>query len=479
MDTSFDRFVKEQVEKQKLNRDPVEALPLDFTPFETALASFEPETVGPWVEGKSIDSMQRAIADGHLTYETLCLYYLSRIRSEKNIHRSLIRLAPDALSRAREADQQKGERGPLHGLPIVVKDNIGTGKELPTTAGSVLLKDLPVKKSPLVEKIETSGAYVLAKTNLSEWAFYMSTDGVCGFSSMGGQTMHATGSYEAGGSSTGTAVALALGLAPLGIGTETNGSILYPAGQNGVVGFYPARGTWPAEGILPISHHLDTPGPMAKDVSDARSFAEVISGPFERLEGTKVVVFDPPAEEWGRGSDPELIEQAASFLQDQGIAIERKPFPESAYSISLSPVLEGDFAADVNAFFTDQIDGPVALDFESIVNAYRTDAAHMAPYGMDLLEQALDPKLSGGEVDRLAKVMADRAKGILDDILAGGGVCLGINSQLSNIYAACGYPSLVVPGGCREDGEPYGIAITARPGEEDRLFQIGTLIEKV
>jgi amidase len=335
-----------------------------------------------------------------------------------------------------------------------------------------------VKKSPLIHRLEEAGAYVLAKTNLSEWAFYMSTDGVCGYSSVGGQTMHATGFYEAGGSSTGTAVALALGLAPLGIGTETNGSILYPAGQNGVVGFYPARGTWPTQGILPISHHLDTPGPMARYLSDARSFAEVIAGPFREMSGTKIVVFDPPSRKWGRGSDPELIERAASQLKDMGLSIERKAFPDSAHSIALSPVLEGDFAADVDAFLKEEIAGTVDFDFRSLVRAYRSDPDRLAPYGMDLLEKALEPALTGEEVSRLAKAMADRARILLDEILADGGVCLGINSQLSNLYAACGYPSLVVPGGHRADGEPYGIALTARPGEEDRLFRVAALLER-
>ena len=242
-----------------------------------------------------------ALGDGALTSEQLVTALLERIDAIDAMDsdvalRSIIAVAPDALTLAqtRDAQRARGELvGPLHGLPIVIKDNI-EAVGLPCTAGSLALLDSPVAAdAPVVEQLRAAGAIVLAATNLSEWANIRSGASTSGWSAVGGLTGNPWAlDRSPGGSSAGSGAALAAGLAPLAIGTETDGSIVCPAAVNGVVGLKPTVGRISSRGIVPISHSQDTAGPMARTVRDVALLWSALSGdtPDDRPDVTIGVV---------------------------------------------------------------------------------------------------------------------------------------------------------------------------------------------
>ena len=216
----------------------------------------------------------------------LCEYYLDRIekydRQTVKLN-SIIELNPDALKQAEILDQERLKKTPrskLHGIPILLKDNIDTADRMATSAGSLALKDsFPENDAYLVKKLRNAGAVILGKTNLSEWANFRSTQTISGWSSRGGQTCNPYDPLRnPSGSSSGSAVAVAAGFCAAAIGTETDGSILGPASTNGVVGLKPNVGRISRRGLIPISHSQDTPGTFTRNVADAAILLEVLSG---------------------------------------------------------------------------------------------------------------------------------------------------------------------------------------------------------
>src|SRR6185437_15958531 len=197
--------------------------------------------------------------------------------------KSVIELNPDALAIADALDAErkaKGPRGPLHGVPILIKDNIDTGDRMMTTAGSLALEGShPSKDAFVVQRLREAGLVILGKTNLSEWANYRSTHSTSGWSGRGGLVKNP---YELDrnpcGSSSGTGAAIAANLAAIGVGSETDGSIVCPSGANGLVGIKPTVGLLSRAGIIPISHTQDTAGPMARTVADAALLLGAMTG---------------------------------------------------------------------------------------------------------------------------------------------------------------------------------------------------------
>jgi amidase len=197
---------------------------------------------------------------------------------------SLLELNPDALATADALDaerRERGPRGPLHGIPVLLKDNIATGDRMSITAGSLALQGcVAPRDAHLVARLRAAGAVILGKTNLSEWANIRSTRSSSGWSARGGQTRNAYApDRNPSGSSSGSAVAVAASLAPLAVGTETDGSIVSPASANGIVGIKPTLGVVSRTGIVPIAHSQDTAGPMARTVADAALLLAVMAGP--------------------------------------------------------------------------------------------------------------------------------------------------------------------------------------------------------
>jgi amidase len=229
------------------------------------------------LEELTIGDAQRAMASGLSTSRQLVARYLKRIDEVDRrgpALRSIIEVNPDALRIADELDaerRQRGTRGPLHGIPIVIKDNIDTADRMTTTAGSLALEGMVAPQDAfIVERLRAAGAVILAKTNLSEWANIRSTQSSSGWSARGGQVRNPYAlDRNPCGSSSGSAVAVSANLAAAAVGTETDGSIVCPAGSNGIVGVKPTVGLVSRAGIIPISHTQDTAGPMARTVTDA------------------------------------------------------------------------------------------------------------------------------------------------------------------------------------------------------------------
>lgn len=237
-------------------------------------------------EEKSIAQLQADLSAGTVTSVQLVEHYLLRIatldRNGPQLN-SVLALNPDAMTVAQALDAErasKGPRGPLHGIPILLKDNIESADLLPTTAGSLALQDnVTQRDAPLVQRLRDAGAIILGKTNLSEWANMRSSASISGWSAIGGFTRNPYAiDRNPCGSSSGSAVAVAASLAAASIGTETDGSITCPAAVNGLVGLKPTRGLISRRYIVPIAHSQDTAGPMTRTVHDAALLLSVLAG---------------------------------------------------------------------------------------------------------------------------------------------------------------------------------------------------------
>ena len=239
----------------------------------------------PYME-TTIDTVQQAMREGKLTATQLTNMYLQRIKAVDQYGpaiNSVIEINPDALTIAAELDKERKAgkiRGPLHGIPVLIKDNINTGDKMMTTAGSLaLVGNIADKDAFVIAQLRKAGAVILGKTNLSEWANWRSTRSTSGWSSRGGQTKNPN-MLDRGpcGSSAGSGAAVSANLCVVAVGTETDGSVIAPSSFNGIVGIKPTVGLVSRHGIIPISATQDTAGPMARTVKDAAILLGVMTG---------------------------------------------------------------------------------------------------------------------------------------------------------------------------------------------------------
>ena len=234
----------------------------------------------------TVDRLREGMESGEYTARSIAEKYLGRIEQidkKGPAVNAIIEINPDALSIAAELDRERqanGSRGPLHGIPVILKDNLDTGDRMQTTAGSLALEgSIALRDSFVAERLRAAGAVILAKANLSEWANFRGRNSVSGWSGRGGLTRNPYAlDRNACGSSSGSAVAVSANLCPLAIGTETNGSVICPSSINGVVGIKPTVGLISRSGIIPISHNQDTAGPMARTVRDAALLLGALTG---------------------------------------------------------------------------------------------------------------------------------------------------------------------------------------------------------
>lgn len=292
-------------------------------------------------------ALRDQIARGALSAERVTATYLERIASIDDDGprlNAIIETNPDALAIARSLDARwkaDGPVGPLHGVPVVLKANIDTGDAMATSAGSLALADFRAREDAFhVARLRAAGAVILGKANLSEWANFRDQGSSSGWSSLGGQTRnpHVLDRNPCG-SSSGSAVAVAASLAPLAVGTETNGSIVCPAGVNGIVGIKPTLGVVSRSGIIPIAHSQDTAGPMAKTVAGAALLLEAL------LEFDEA---DPGARAWPGGA-PGLLEEAQSGAQAGRLDGVRIGVYRSYYGAGQFPRVEAVFEEGVAA----------------------------------------------------------------------------------------------------------------------------------
>src|SRR5215475_10921215 len=242
---------------------------------------------GPFeLDEVTVAQLQQSMESGQRTARSITQLYLDRIDALDKRGpelRSIIEINPDALQLADQLDAErksKGPRSPLHGIPVAIKDNIDTHDRMTTTAGSLALKgSIPAQDSFIAQKLREAGAIILAKANMSEWAYFRGEHATSGWSARGGQCRNPYAlDRNPCGSSSGSGVAVSANLAALTIGTETGGSIMCPSSINGVVGIKPTVGLWSRSGIIPISHSQDTAGPMTRTVRDAAILLGPLTG---------------------------------------------------------------------------------------------------------------------------------------------------------------------------------------------------------
>ncbi|MGA0934833.1 MAG: amidase [Pseudohongiellaceae bacterium] len=461
-------------------------------------------------------ALQSALASGHVTAEAVTRQALARIHDRDNSGPALnaiVTINPDALSIARELDRAfslGGPMGPLHGLPVILKANIDTGDTMETTAGSLALAGYVASDdAALVKSLRDAGAVIIGKANLSEWANFRGDNSSSGWSSRGEQTRNPyVLNRNPCGSSSGSAVAVAARMTALAVGTETNGSIVCPAGTNGVVGIKPTQGSVPGDGIIPIAHTQDIAGPMATTVTGAALMLAVLQGrPDDRalfeldrdnLAGLRLGVI---RDHYGAGQIQEveaLLQHWISLLeQDQAVIVDpiNLAIPPGIGDNELQ-VLLYEFKADLNHYLQAS-GGPIRCLQELIVFNDSNAASVMPYYGQelflaaqatsDLNDPAYMQALSGsGDAMRilLDKVFDDQA---LDALIAPtnspawvtdwvSGDHFGLSS--SSPGAISGYPSITVPGGLVHE-LPVGLTILGRPGTEELLVEIAGRFEAV
>lgn len=307
-----------------------------------------------WQEASAAE-LSRAMAEGRTTAAALVQAYSARIAAIDQAGprlASVLELNPDAPAIAAQLDTERAAgrlRGPLHGLPVLLKDNIATADRMQTTAGSpALLGIVPPRDAAVVQRLRRAGAVILGKTNLSEWANFRGKNSISGWSTRGGQTHNPYAlDRSPSGSSSGTAVAVAANLAALGVGTETDGSITSPASVNALVGFKPTVGLVSRDGIVPIAFSQDTAGPMCRSVEDAALLLAAMAGADPRdpatrgqavaadalwplqpeaLRGARLGVATNLVEGHGRATVA-LFEAALQALQTAGATLVRAPLP--------------------------------------------------------------------------------------------------------------------------------------------------------
>ena len=236
------------------------------------------------LEEYTVEQLQKEMNSGQRSARSIAELYIERINKiDKNRLNAVIELNPEALTIADKLDKERASgivRGPLHGIPVMIKDNIDTGDQMMTTAGSLALVGPPAPKDAfIVSKLRKAGAVLLGKTNLSEWANFRSERSSSGWSSRGRQTKNPFAlDRDPCGSSSGSGVAVSANLCTITVGTETDGSIVCPASANGIVGIKPTVGLWSRTGIIPISHTQDTAGPMGRTVADAAALLGPLTG---------------------------------------------------------------------------------------------------------------------------------------------------------------------------------------------------------
>ena len=478
-------------------------------------------------EEATVSELQAQMQAGTLTSAELTAAYLERIalldQSEGGVH-SIIEINPDALQIAAELDAERANgsiRGPLHGIPVVIKDNIDTGDQMLTTAGSLALTHGPAPDDAFVVKqLRAAGAIILGKTNLSEWANFRSSRSSSGWSGRGGQTRNPyVLDRSPCGSSSGSGAAVSANFATLAIGTETNGSVVCPSSTNGVVGIKPTVGLVSRDGIIPISETQDTAGPMARTVADAAALLSAMTGvdtsdektlASESFVGTDYTQFlDPNALQGKRigimsgtfGNHERVdtvLESVVKALEEAGATVvrdielpERRAIGRSGYELMLY-----EYKAGLNAYFSSRPDSPIQ-SIDDLIAFNEENAATEMPFFqqehllraaekgdltdpeyLDALEkvtsnarEAVDNALADHELDAIMGVTGGPAWTI--DVINGDHFGMGSSSPA----AQSGYPNITVPAGFV--GElPVGVSFFAGQFEEPKLISIAYAFEQ-
>jgi amidase len=454
----------------------------------------------------SCDNIAELFADGRLTSVQLVRTLLERIEAIDTVGtevglNAIAQVAEDAVRVAQECDDERVQgvsRGPLHGIPVLVKDNVEV-EGLSGLAGSTALIGRPTRDAPLVGRLRAAGAIVLASTNLSQWANIRSPRSTSGYSSTAGLVGNPWAlDRSAGGSSSGSGAALAAGLAPLAVGTETDGSITCPASVNGVVGLKPTVGTVPTQYVVPISASQDSPGPMARSVSDVALLYGVLAQsepPAEVLDVTFAVATnyrtDHPQTDKLFDTIVEALRASDEKVVDREVALPGESEGHDELAVMLAELVDAMTVylldrpgegvrslTDVVAYEDEHADvEQVYFGHELFTMAVetggRTGEAYAGARARNLtwaVETCLTPALEGVDV-LLAPAYGPAWK---SDLAVGGHP--GPASPATMAPAIAGWPIMCVPIGLIQD-LPIGLAIIGRPQSEWTLIEAARRIE--
>ena len=482
------------------------------------------------MEELTIQEAQSRMTAGELTARQLTEMYLARIaeidQSGPRLN-SVIEINPDALEIADALDRERTERGPrspLHGIPILIKDNIDTHDQMQTTAGSVALAgSIAAEDATVAAKLRAAGAVILGKTNLSEWANFRSTHSTSGWSSRGGQTRNPYAlDRNPCGSSSGSGVAVAANLCAAAVGTETDGSIICPSNVNGIVGIKPTLGLVSRAGIIPIAHSQDTAGPMARTVADAAVLLAALAGPDPRdpatlnrngaltnaegilrdltadgLRGARIGVarsyfgFDPRVDRIMEESIRVIRESGAEIVDPVDLS-SKKDLDQPEYEVLLY-----EFKADLNAYLAALGPDAPVHSLAEVIEFNERHADRVMPYfGQEIMVTAQERGPLTDE--RYLQALADcrrlaRDEGIdktlaehrLDAIIAPSGgpawltdyLCRSSSGGSSSTAAVAGTPNITVPAGYIF-GLPVGISFMGAAWSESSLIRYAYAFEQ-
>ena len=502
------------------------------TPRFPGLAPGVSQTSGQFeLEETTIAALQAGMTSGKYTAKALATAYLQRIdvldRKGPALH-AILETNPDALAQATALDAErksKGPRGPLHGVPVLVKDNAATKDRMQTTAGSLALVGvIPPRDAFIVERLRAAGAVILGKANLSEWANFRSTHSSSGWSGRGGQCRNPYAlDRTPSGSSSGSGVAVSANLCAVAIGTETDGSIVSPSTCCGIVGIKPTLGLVSRSGIVPIAHSQDTAGPMARTVADAATLLGAITGVDPRdeataasagqsrmdyssfldangLKGARLGVCRSHFMGYSPATDT-LMETAIDALKRAGAVIVDPADIATAGQTDDSEfaVLLYEFKTDLNRYLTEWAPGSGAKTLQDLITFNeRAKDKELIYFGQEIFVQAqakgpltdqdylkaLDKNHLLMRTQGIDAVMADQK---LDALIAptGGPAALidlvngdpGGGGSFSSPAAVAGYPHVTVPMGDVR-GLPVGLSFVGRPWSEGLLIKLAYAYEQ-
>ncbi|MGA7913434.1 MAG: amidase [Candidatus Dormiibacterota bacterium] len=463
----------------------------------------------------TIQELRGRLETGELTAVRLVEMHLERIESLDRKGpglRSIIELNPDALAIAERIDRERADGhalGPLHGIPILVKDNIDTGDRMLTTAGSMSLAGAPARAdAALVAKLRGAGMVLLGKTNLSEWANFRSSRSASGWSGRGRQTLNPYSlDRSPSGSSSGSAVAVSAGLSPVAVGTETDGSIISPSSVNGVVGFKPTVGSISRSGIVPIAASQDTAGPHARCVADAMELFGCLADakiPYRldpgALKGRRIGVLGAPFTGYSEHAD-RVFGDALLALREAGAEIVNAKVPAFTRlrkSEAERTILLHEFKAGLNSYLKSR-DGVQVGSLQDVIDFNLQHEEEEMPYfRQELLELAqatagLDAEKYTAAIttaQRLARaegIDGVMAKHNLDAFAAPSGSPAWVVDRISGdrFLGACsqpaavaGYPHVTVPAGLALGALPVGLSLFGRPEREWELLGMAYAFEQ-
>ncbi len=506
---------------------------LALTPFEkelAALSAARSALLDGLLGAATLLDLARMMAQGELSAAELVAYYVARIRRhDVGKLNAVMELNPQAPAIARELDAERARgrtRGPLHGIPLLIKDNIATGDGMHATAGAWALRAWqPRRDAFLVAQLRKAGAVILGKANLSEWANYMDPSMPNGFSVLGGQTRCPCGPFDPSGSSSGSAVAVAANLAAVAVGSETQGSIIMPALANAVVGLKVSLGLISRDHIIPLIDWMDVPGPLGRTVTDVAVLLGAMTGedandPATQMAAAQaaggkipsdytqyldagravgmrvgIVTLDDAAvtalaAAWADGdADAARIEQncreirvwdtrmheQAHVLAALGVEVVEIPPAAVPFEPPITKVIDYAFRDALNRFLQAQGAETPVTSLAEIVAVNAEDLRNRAPYGQRHLESALNCTMTAEEYAAVAA--AHRAVGRrLGAVFAE--YRLDALLSKSQVYAAAGFPALSVPAGCDEQGQPYDVTLLGDFLGEERLITLGYAFEQ-